>query len=62
MAHKVISNNGELLGESLERKGAEIMAELFQLRGIECRVESRPERKPLSRYARLRVELLENRG
>ncbi len=55
-------NRGELLGQSTERRGAEIMAELFQLRGIPCRVEAIGEqRKPASRYARLRVELLERR-
>lgn len=64
MRYQVVSNanRGELLGESLERRGADIMAELFQLRGIACRVVAIGEqRKALSRYARLRVELLERR-
>lgn len=60
--HSVISASGELLGESEQRKGAELMAELFRLRGIDCRVESKAERRPISRYARLRVELLESRN
>ena len=64
MNHKVIStSNGELLGESEQRKGADLMAACFEIQGIACRVESRePQRKPASRYARLRVELLESRN
>jgi hypothetical protein len=60
MDHKVIADNGELLGESRERRGADIMAELFQLRGIPCRVESRRQ-APVSRLCRLHLELLESR-
>lgn len=62
--HKVISTStNELLGESDSRKGADLMAACFDIKGIGCRVESRePQRKPVSRYARLRVELLESRN
>jgi len=60
--HRVVSVNGELLGESDQRKGAELMQALFEIRGIKCRVESRNQREPLSPYAQLRVELLESRN
>ena len=64
MNHKVISNgNGELLGESESRKGADLMAACFEIQGIACRVESREQRKaPVSKMARLHVELLESRN
>jgi hypothetical protein len=64
MGFKVVGYySGELLGESEQRKGAFLMAELFQLRGVECYVvEKLPQRKPKTRYAKLRVELLEKRN
>lgn len=62
---KVLANsNGELLGESTEYRGASIMQELFALRGIPCNVQppQREQRKqPVSKMARLHVELLESR-
>jgi hypothetical protein len=52
------ANRGELLGESTIREGAEIMAEIFQLQGVPCRVEGVGERRqPSSLYAELRAEL-----
>ena len=62
--YTVISTDGVELRQSNTVKGAELMAAWYVAKGIPCYVKTIgqcAERRPKSRYARLRVELLERR-
>jgi hypothetical protein len=65
MNYQVITESGEILGESPEYTGAKRIQEWYLTKGLDCMVYDPQQRRPTvpkTKYAKLRVELLESRN